>query len=108
MLKVSKEFKELIQPLDKEDYLELEQSIVSDGCREPIVTWSNYIVDGHKRYDICTKHNKPFKTTNKYFEAPSIAKVWIITNQLKRKDLNAFQRGELVLIKNTLIKIKSI
>lgn len=35
--KIDPEFKGLSQPLGSEEYRQLERSIVSDGCREPIL-----------------------------------------------------------------------
>ena len=61
-LKIDKEFRSLIRPLNKHEYLQLEANIMADGCREPIVTWNGFIVDGHNRYEICLKHYIPFAT----------------------------------------------
>ena len=44
---IDPEFKELIPPLTAEEYSGLEQSIIAEGCREPIITWDNIIIDGH-------------------------------------------------------------
>lgn len=38
-LKTDEEFKHLIRPLRHREYLQLEQNILADGCREPIVVW---------------------------------------------------------------------
>ena len=58
-LKIDREFKNLIRPLCKREYLQLEQNLIAYGCIDPIITWNGYIIDGHNRYDICHRHNIP-------------------------------------------------
>ena len=47
-LKTDEEFKHLIRPLLRKEYLQLEQNLLADGCRDPIVVWHDVIVDGHR------------------------------------------------------------
>ena len=47
-------FLSLSVPLQPEQERELEESLLLDGCREPIITWNGVIVDGHKRYHFCS------------------------------------------------------
>ena len=54
-LKIDPEFKNLIRPLRREEYRQLELNLVREGCREDIVVWNDTIVDGHNRYEICNK-----------------------------------------------------
>ena len=61
-LKTDEEFKHLIRPLLRKEYLQLEQNLLADGCRDPIVVWHDVIVDGHNRYEICMRHGIPFDT----------------------------------------------
>jgi hypothetical protein len=96
-LKIDPEFKSLSPPLSKEEYEQLEKSILAEGCRDAIVTWNGVIVDGHNRYEICTKHNKTFKTIEKHFKDRDDAKIWIFENQKGRRNLNKFQRTKLAL-----------
>jgi len=58
VLKIDPEFKTLIRPLRKDEYLQLEVNLTVDGCREPIVTWNDIIIDGHNRYEISTIKRK--------------------------------------------------
>ena len=67
-LKISMEFKNLIRPLQKKEFLQLEANLLSDGCRDPIVTWKGFIVDGHNRYEICTEHQIPFEVLEMDFD----------------------------------------
>ena len=65
---IDNEFKSLIPPLEEDEYSQLSYSIKKKGCREAIILWNGMIVDGHNRYDICSKENIKFKTINKKFK----------------------------------------
>ena len=92
-LKIIDEIKNLIPPLSKEEYGLLKQSIIKEGVRDPIVVWSDMIVDGHNRYTICKKHNIPFKIVDKDFECLDEIKIWVIENQLGRRNLTDEQKS---------------
>src|SRR5208283_1992881 len=62
-----------------------------------IAVWNGVIVDGHNRYQICDLHNIPFQTVEKQFADRNQAKKWIILNQLGRRNLSDFDRGQLAL-----------
>jgi len=95
---IDSEFHSIIPPLSVEEYAGLEASIIREGNRVPIDTWNGTIVDGHNRYDICTKHNIPLKPANElHFADRDEAKIWIINNQLDRRNLNNYQRSVLAL-----------
>jgi len=96
-LTIRDDFKNLIPPLSTEEFELLEASIKKEGCRDPIVTWNNTIIDGHNRYAICIKHNIPFKTVEHSFEDDDEAKLWIIENQMARRNLTPYQRSVLAL-----------
>ena len=59
---IDKEFKTLIPALTDEEYKGLEESILKDGCRDALVLWGDILIDGHNRYEICTRQNIPFNT----------------------------------------------
>ena len=88
-MRIDTEFKNLIAPLTSEEYLKLEENILAEGCREPIILWQNIIIDGHNRFDICTKHGIPYETVNKDFESKQEAMAWMIDNQLGRRNISA-------------------
>lgn len=96
-LTIDPEFKSLIPPLLPEERKQLEENLIAEGCRDPIVTWGAIILDGHNRYEICEQHNFPFKTKPLSFDDRDQAKMWIIKNQFGRRNLNAYQRSELAL-----------
>ncbi|RZL20390.1 MAG: hypothetical protein EOO89_00355 [Pedobacter sp.] len=94
---VNQVFKNLIQPLTKEEFNQLERNCLEYGIRDAIVLWNNVIIDGHNRYAIATKHNLRFNTVEMKFADETEVKRWIILNQFGRRNLNNFQRAELSL-----------
>lgn len=95
-IKIKKEFKNLIRPLLRSEYLQLEQNIISDGCRDPIILWHGYIIDGHNRFEICTKHNIEYKTTEMEFGSEAEVIAWICSNQLGRRNISEETRKFLI------------
>ena len=95
-LKIDKGFKELIRPLYKNEYLQLEANLIADGCREPIAVWNGVIVDGHNRYKICTEHCIPFAVEEMTFSCREEAIAWICANQLGRRNLTEESRKFLI------------
>ncbi len=96
-MRIKREYKTLIPPLSPEEYQYLEENILKDGVREPLVVWGDILIDGHNRYEICQKHGITYKTVNKDFESDEEAERWIILNQFGRRNLTKFQRSELAL-----------
>lgn len=95
MLTISQYFKNLIPPLSSDEFSQLEENILAHGCRDTIKHWRGTIVDGHNRYAICQKHNLPFKEEKLPFGTKKDAAIWILGNQLGRRNLS----------KPTLIKL---
>lgn len=95
-LKIEPQFKNLIRPLQRKEYLQLEQNILSDGCRDPITIWNGIIVDGHNRYEICMRHQIPFAVVEMVFSCDAEAIAWICANQLGRRNISEETRKFLI------------
>ena len=95
-LRIDKEFQNLIRPLFKNEYLQLETNLIADGCREPIAVWNGIIVDGHNRYKICTEHQIPFAVEEMSFSCREEVISWICANQLGRRNLTEESRKYLI------------
>ena len=106
---IDEEFACLIPRLSDEEFGRLETSILAEGCRDAIILWSgkNIIVDGHNRFQICTDHRLSFSYVEKEFADRTDAKVWIIQNQLGRRNLTDFARAELALALKPLLLEKN-
>ena len=94
-ISVSEELKEFIVPLSKEEFLQLELNLCKEGCRDPLVVWEKddkyLLIDGHNRLQICQKHNLPYKLEVRTFKDLKEVRMWMINNQLGRRNLNALQ-----------------
>lgn len=89
-------FKNLIRPLLAEEYRQLEENIIREGCREAIIVWGDTIIDGHNRYEICTRHSIPFETKSVSFASRDEAIIWICNNQLGRRNISEETRKYLI------------
>lgn len=95
-LTIDKEFSGLCPSLTDEELSFLESSIVADGCRDPIFVWANHdnaILDGHNRYEICTRLKIAFAVKALRFETREECVNWIIANQLGRRNLTDEQKS---------------
>ena len=106
-MKIDVEFQSLIPPLTYEEKKMLEESILSEGCRDAIVVWNDTIIDGHNRYEICKKHGIPFETVNREFESRNEVIEWIIKNQFGRRNLPLHERARLALRLKSVIAEKA-
>lgn len=104
---IDPEFQALIPPLSGEEARQLEENLKADGCRHALDVWKGVIVDGHNRFEICNRLGIPFETQPIKFLCRDDAKKWIIRNQFGRRNLTAYQRGELALLLKPLIQAKA-
>lgn len=95
-LKVDIDFKNLIRPLNREEYAQLEANLVLDGCRDPITAWNGTIVDGHNRYEICNRLHIPYAVQEISFDGREEATIWICANQLGRRNITEETRRYLI------------
>lgn len=95
MLKIKEEFKELIPPLTTEEFKQLEDNCLAEGIREKILTWNDFIIDGHNRYEIATKWDLDYETESKHFDSEVDVRIWMAKNQLGRRNLSDYVKGEL-------------
>ena len=101
---IDPEFSTILPELQDGEYAGLERNILADGCLNAICTWNGIIVDGHQRYRICKEHKIPFKVKELSFESREDVMIWIIKNQLARKNLGQFESIELALKQESIIK----
>jgi len=88
---IDEEFKTLLPALDKDTFALLEENLIQNGCRDSIVLWGNILIDGHNRYEICSRHGIPFNTIAKDFDSREEALIWIISTQVSRRNLTPIQ-----------------
>ena len=104
LLQINEEFRDLIAPLSEHEQAGLEEELkYHGGCYLPIITWNGVIVDGHNRYEICSRWGLKIKSEEMEFENEDAVKVWIINNQLARRNISIYVRGQLILKKKAIL-----
>jgi N6-adenosine-specific RNA methylase IME4 len=90
---IDAELRRLVPPLADEERQALEENILRDGCREPLVVWRGYdiLLDGHHRHEICRRHGIEFAITDVDLPDREAAADWIDANQLGRRNLTPDQ-----------------
>jgi len=88
---IDEEFRNLLPPLDNETLASLEESLLEYGCQFPLVLWEGILIDGYNRYSIAQKHGLPFSTISMEFESRDDVIIWIISNQVSRRNLSPLQ-----------------
>lgn len=92
-MKTDPEFKGLLVPLKPQERAALEESLISDGCRDPLVVWKGHgvLLDGHNRLQICEAHGLSYKIKRKELPDRRAARIWIRDNQRARRNLTKSQ-----------------
>jgi hypothetical protein len=104
-MEIDAEFQSLIPPPSADELAQLEASLKADGCRDALVVWGDTLLDGHNRYRICTRLGIEYQTV----QAESVktrgdAVLWIIGNQLGRRNLEPMQKVTLVERKRAILQ----
>ena len=91
-IKVDSQFERQLVPLSAHELAHLEQAILNEGCRDPLVVWdqedgTHVLLDGHNRYRICTENGIDFDIETRQFETRDDAEDWIDRNQLSRRNI---------------------
>ena len=88
---IDEEFRSLLPTLDKDTYESFEADLIQNGCRDAIVLWNGILIEGHHRYDICAKHDIAFSTVFREFNSREEVLIWIISDQVSRRNLTPIQ-----------------
>jgi Arc/MetJ-type ribon-helix-helix transcriptional regulator len=99
-LTIDPDFAAVCWKLTGEELQYLEESLIEEGCRDPIVYWNDPegkhpIVDGYNRHLICCHKDIPYPTVGKDFPDRSAAIRWSIRNQLGRRNASSAQYSQL-------------
>ena len=86
-IQIDPEFQWLVQPLEPAEMAELEEDIMNNGCKVPVKVWRGFVIDGHKRMEICRKWGLNFETEEVEFSDRTAAMEAICDAQLQRGDL---------------------
>ena len=90
---IDPEIRELIPSLREEERTLLEDSLRTEGCRDPLVVWADHgiLLDGHNRWEICERLGIEFRVTEILHPNRDAACDWVDANQLGRRNLTPDQ-----------------
>ncbi|WP_305952737.1 hypothetical protein [Emticicia oligotrophica] len=102
---VLEELRTFIPPLNTDELSQLEQNILTYGCKDALLVWETTqtevggntsepvfaLIDGHNRFSICRKHTLPFNIQLLQFTSLKEVKDYMIDLQLGRRNLNPQQ-----------------
>lgn len=106
-LTIDQEFQSIIPPLAADEKQQLEQSLLTEGCRDALISWNGILIDGHNRYEICTTHNIAYQVVEREFSDRDAVREWIMRNQFARRNLTDHQRGVLALELKSIITARA-
>ncbi|HEU4374230.1 MAG TPA: hypothetical protein VFS02_12110 [Telluria sp.] len=105
---INEELRSFIDPLTANESAALERSLLAEGCRDALVLWGDVLIDGHNRYEICTRHGIEFRTVqNTTFSSIDDVMLWMIDNHLARRSVSDFQRGVMALRKKDIVTARA-
>jgi len=95
-LTIDETIRRTLIPLRDDELQLLEQSVLAEGIRDPLVAWNRngeyVLLDGHHRYELAQKHGLTFSTIGMQFDSYEDAIQWVLQNQLARRNLTDEQR----------------
>lgn len=88
-LKIDRDLRSLLPPLDKEQRASLKKQIEEEGCHDAIKVWKgeSIIVDGHHRYEICNELGREFDVVELDFADKAEAAEWMVVFQGGRRNM---------------------
>jgi methylase of polypeptide subunit release factors len=100
-LQIDETIRRVLMPLRDDELQLLEQSVLAEGIRDPLVVWkradgTRILLDGHHRYQLAQKHGLDFSIVEMEFDDESHAVQWVLRNQLARRNLTDEQRTLLI------------
>lgn len=113
ILSVNSEYDKLLPSLSSEEYNSLKESIKENGLWVPILcNPDGIILDGHHRFRVCVELELKTKFAIREFENKLLEKKFVIECNLKRRQLNDYQKAELgiplIEIQEELAKLRRI
>lgn len=95
-IKIDPTLKALIPPLSHEELQQLEANLIENGgARDALIVWPRgscaVLLDGHNRYEICTRLGLDYRVEELHFDSNEEAADWMDKNQLGRRNLDPRQ-----------------
>lgn len=106
-LKIDPELRDFLESTSDQSTEELTGILRENGGPDrPIEVWKEegYIVDGHRRYEICNRLDLPFAVKEMSFEDKNQVRDYMVRNQLANRNLSDFARAELLAMRAETLK----
>jgi len=102
---IDPKFQKLLPKLTPEEYKNLENDIMDNGCRDSLIVGTftedgeqkQYLIDGHNRYKICIQHGISYNIHEISFTSREEVILWAVENQKNRRNMTKFRWIELAL-----------
>lgn len=111
---IDPEFEQLIPPLTSDENQQLIANVERDGFRDAVVVWLGHgiLVDGHNRMRIWrdvygSDEDRSPEVVERAFKDRDDVKLWIIRNQLGRRNVTDAVRVELALQLKPILQAKA-
>lgn len=92
------EMENLLPSLSTEQLAMLEADILANGCYCPVIVNEDLVViDGHHRQKLCAEHGIPYQLLVFSFADMLEAKQWALDTQKNRRNLTAWELGNIAL-----------
>jgi len=106
---IDSEFASLIPPHTAEELEILKESLLREGCRDPLRVWgeTGILLDGHCRHRICSELGIDYKVEPVSITDRNEAGLWIIANQLGRRNLATIDRIQLAVRREPLLRAQA-
>jgi len=93
---IDETIRRVLMPLREDELQLLEQSVLAEGIRDPLVVWRRgdelILLDGHHRYELAQRYGLDFSIVEMEIDDESHAVQWVLRNQLARRNLTDEQR----------------
>lgn len=112
MIEIDEEFQNLIPPLTDDEFNQLEENCIKEGIRDSLVVWTapsgaQFLIDGHNRYKIAQSHNLEYQIKEMEFSNRAEVKIWILENQLGRRNVDKWVKFDLSKVLEPLKKAEA-
>ncbi|MBI1918884.1 MAG: hypothetical protein HYS12_29695 [Planctomycetes bacterium] len=83
-------FRDLLPPPSPGEVADLERQILTEGCRDPLVTWTDagrpFLIDGYTRLTICRRHRRPYALTTQELPDRKAVVDWMWAHHYGRRN----------------------
>lgn len=102
---ILEELKRFIPQMLPHERAALEQSILAEGCKTPLIVWRRHdmagkveliLVDGHNRKEICDKHRLAYRTEEKEFRDLGAVREYMALTQNGRRNATALHKAMMI------------